>query len=465
MKKWIACLLAVTLLVGLLAGCNAGDRGSDSTSGQTNSVHKVDLSQGIKVTDQPATVVCTLALNELGGSAVIEGFKKKYPNITVKLEPMANGDSKLLAMIAAGNGPDLIRCSAFEELPSMVNRGLLLPLDDFVKASGKVDTGDLLEVNNLFRFDGKERGKGPLYGVVKDWSFDNTLWVNKTVFQQAGEPLPSTTEPMTYDELARLCKKLSVKRGETVERFGLITHMSVITLVEAMLASSGRSIWNEDFSASTLQTPETKKAINYWADLQKSGAMASTLFPSTDMTGNGAIAEDKTAMVMGGYWLLSSFIGAQDDVKDKLMLIPSPIAAGGKTVNASLSAIGLGIFTDTKAPMEAYALWEYLMFDEISTGARATSGWGIPALRSMVEKMPTVSALDQQARQVCVNQMEDFSVAPRSNPYVLYTGLTTEFDKYYNLYLYDVQTLDEAMATIDKDIGFLIDEGREMAVS
>ena len=115
--------------------------------------------------------------------------------------------------------------------------------------------------------------------------------------------------------------------------------------------------------------------------------------------------------------------------------------------------------------MEAYALWEYLMFDEISTGARATSGWGIPALRSMVEKMPTVSALDQQARQVCVNQMEDFSVAPRSNPYVLYTGLTTEFDKYYNLYLYDVQTLDEAMATIDKDIGFLIDEGREMAVS
>lgn len=465
MKRWIACLMTAVLLVGLLAGCGSQSNSSATVNANVVSAPKVDLSEGIKISDQPTTVVCTLALNELGGAAVLEGFKKKYPNITVKLEPMANGDSKLLAMIAAGNGPDLIRCSAFEELPSMVNRGLLYPLDDFIKASGKVSTDDLLEVNSLFRFDGKERGRGPLYGVVKDWSFDNTLWVNKKVFQQAGEPLPSTTEPMTYDELARLCKKMTIKKGDTVERFGLITHLNVITLVEAMLASSGRSIWNEDFSASTLQTMETKQAIGYWADLQQSGAMASTLFPSTDMTGNGAIAEDKTAMVMGGYWLLSSFIGASDEVKENLMLIPSPIATGGKTVNASLSAIGLGMFSDTKVPMEAYALWEYLMFDEVSTGARASSGWGIPAQKSMVEKMPTVSGLDKQAREVCLNQIEDFSLAPRSNPYVLYTSLTTEFDKYYNLYLYGVQTLDEALTIIDKDISFLIEEGKEMAAS
>ena len=471
MKRQLLIGVALSFIVGMFAGCSGTGTGSTSggktpgnnAAGAENVFSNLDLSNGIQISSEETEIVCTLSLIELGGDKVLDDLAKAYPTIKVKIEPMMNGDTKLLSMIAAGNGPDLIRVGGFDELPSMVNRGLLAPLDDVIAASGKVDLSDLMPINDLFRFDGKERGQGPLYGVVKDWSIDNNIWINKEVFESAGEPIPSDTEPMTYTEFARLAQKLMKKNGDSVERFGVITYLPVVTLTEAMLASQGHSLWKDDYTSSNMKEQYVVDALNYWADLQKSGALASTLYPTNDQNGIGSLKEGKTAMVIGGYWLSQGFNDLSDAESENFMMLPAPVAEGGEQVNASLVATGLGIFSQTQHPMEAYAVWEYLMLSEEAISHRIQGGWGIPPINSMVDDLLSETPLQKQALELTKRQIPTVSMKPRVNPYLLYTGLTTEFDKYYNLFLYDEMTLEQALDTIDKDIGYLIEEGMEMA--
>lgn len=447
------CLAVLTAL--LLSSCRS-EAGGESEASKSEVPVNVQFDPNKHV-----TVTMTFSVNEIGGNEVLEELAALYPSIEVKVEPMSNGDTKLLAMIAAGNGPDIIRASAFEELPSLVNRGLLMPLDAYIASTGTIQEDDLFEVNDLFKFDGLNVGIGPRYGIVKDWSIDSCLWLNKQAFKDAGLELPSATEPITYDKLAEYAKKLTIKEGDTVKRFGLVTINPLVSLVENYLASSGKSMWTEDFGSSTLLSEDTKAAINYWKDLQMNGYMASTLYTAQDMS-PVAVSEGKAAMSMCGYWIVGQFrsTNTEASVLDNLAFAPSPIAEGGKSVNSTLTATGAGIFSGTKNPNEAYLVWEYIMANKKSVEKRASLGWGLPAFKSAYSQLPSDSVLEQQALEVTSYQVEHMDATPRVNPFILYTGLTSTFDKNYNLVLYGKTDLDSALKTIDEDLKYLIEEGK-----
>lgn len=461
----LAVISSFVMLFSVLSGCKASGTSSDKKESLVASASTAEQIKPVKYDpSKKVTVTITFSANEIGGNAVLEDIAVLYPSIKVNLEPMSNGDTKLLAMIAAGNGPDIIRASAFEELPSLVNRGLLMPLDSYINSTKSIDMKDLYDVNNLFRFDGLNVGKGLIYGIVKDWSFDSCIWMNKKAFSDAGIPLPSTTKPMTYKELADTARKLTVKQGDTIKRFGLVTVIPMVSLVENYLASTGNSIWSADFSTSTLQSAKTKEAINYWKDLQTSGVMSSTLYPSQDLS-PVALTEDLAAMSIGGYWNIGQFrsTNTPSSLTDKLAVAPSPIFEGGRSVNAALSATGAGIFSGSKNPNEAYLVWEYLMVNKKTVAKRAELGWGIPAFKSEFSKLPKETNIEKQALEVTQYQLSHLDANPRANPYILYTGFTSLFDKNYNLVLYDKATMDEALKIIDSDLGYLIAEGKDIS--
>ena len=51
---------------------------------------------------------------------------------------------------------------------------------DVVSSTNSDGKIELWDVNDAYRYDGEEIGKGDYYAVIKDWSPDFILWYNKS---------------------------------------------------------------------------------------------------------------------------------------------------------------------------------------------------------------------------------------------------------------------------------------------
>lgn len=469
LRKVLSVFLVLTIVASLCAcgGSESANTGVVNDGSFGANFPDVDLSDGIKMTDKKITITCGFDLVEIAGTLtrgeeLLKSFRKKYPNITINFEPMTNSDSRLMSMIAAGNGPDILRMDSFAEAPSMIARGLVLPLDKYFEAAG-INTDELSQVQSLFKFDGQKRGEGYTYGIVKDFSFDNAIWINKATFKKAGIEIPSDTEPLTYTEFAELARKLTVKDGKEIKRFGFTTNNDIMRLVEPMLNSSGKSLWSEDGKTNNLTADYAVEAFKYWSDLMKDGVMPSTLHPISETDGFGSLVEGKVAMVIGGYWLGAKTTLYGDGENDDIMLLPSPKAEGGKEINTALFGTGLGIFASTPNPNEAFMLLSELLLGEESVKLRAEYGWGVPIVKSAEQYLPEATSAQKQWKDVTLRQLSNYSTDARVSPFVLYNAATTTFSKYYNLFLYDKAKLEPTLEKISGQLDILVEEGMAYA--
>jgi multiple sugar transport system substrate-binding protein len=131
---------------------------------------------------------------------MVKAFEKEHPDITVKLTniPEDNYVTKIDTALAAGRPPDI----GYMYEPRWIKAGRILPLDDVI-ASHQIDVSSYNQ--NAFSFcklDGKTYCLGSYAGAIM-------LFYNKDLFDKAGLPYPSATEPMTVDEYAALAEKLT----------------------------------------------------------------------------------------------------------------------------------------------------------------------------------------------------------------------------------------------------------------
>lgn len=449
MKRKVHSMLSLLLVIVMVMSC-AGCGGNKSTSGNSKK-------------DEKITLTVTVSSAEVGSSEVFQRYMDDHPNIIIEEVPTTNGDTKLLSMIASGNPPDIIRFAGYDELPTFVQRGILMPLDESLAKSKAFNEEEMFDVIETCRFDGKNRGTGSLYGIPKDWS-PVGLWINKQAFAEAGIPLPSTTEPMTWDEFANIAQRLVKKNGESVERHGFITALPMPTLLEMYLTSYGKSMWTDDYSSTTLESKDTMEAVKYFQAMQETAAMANTLFPSADTIGTSALKENKVGMVLGGYWFRGSYAGAGtlSDVEDNLLYVPAPV--GKDNTSYALDLTCLGIFSETEHPQEAYELLEYLVLEEYSVTTRSKIGFNLPVAKKYMDTLPYETEFDKQTLDMVKNyQLTTFSpTAVSVSPWISYTSLTTLFDKFYLPVLYGKSTLEDAMKTINEEVKVLVEEGKEL---
>ena len=444
--RLIFVLLLTTVTILMCTACG----GNSSTGGKNKK-------------EDTITLTVTVSHTELGDHDIYQRYMDEHPGIIIEEIPVSNNDTKLLSMIASGNPPDIIRFAAYDELPLFVQRGLLMPLDDFVAESDGMDIDNMYDIINVCRYDGKTRGQGSLYGIPKDWG-PIGIWINKDIFAEEGIPLPSDTVPMTWDEYATLAQKLVERDGEAIERHGSVTALPLPALLEMYLSSYGNSMWNDDYSSTTLKTAETKKAVQYFQKLHETGALASNLYPAADYIGISGLLEDEVAMVLSGYWFHGGYgsAGRLDAAAEKLMFVPGPVGTAGSCY--VLDQICAGIFSETEHPEEAYDLLEYLMLAEQGVTARTKVGLGLPVNKIYENTLPYETEFDKQTLDVVKNvQIDTLDLSPRICPYITYRSLTTLFDKYYLPVLYKRSTLDEAMESINREAEILIKEAKEVA--
>ena len=212
MKKLTAMLLALTMACGVLAGCNGtpsipGEESSTPSSSTPAESSKAESSTPEVTEKNFDGVTVKVWGGDLLNNPDFEAFWAENAG-GMKYEVVQADDVKMMSMVASGTAPDVWVLSAFSMGAMYAARGLYEPLDDYIANSDVFDMDNLADVECLYRFDGQEVGKGSTYGIVKDWSLDNQLFINKNVFNDCGIPIPDDKTVYTWDQIRDWAKQM-----------------------------------------------------------------------------------------------------------------------------------------------------------------------------------------------------------------------------------------------------------------
>lgn len=400
--------------------------------------------------------------------AYIKEFEKLNPG--VKINFLTSDQTRLNAMFAAGHPPDIIRGfgidSAFYN-----SRGLALNLDPYLAKSSVLKTDDLLPIQNLFRWDGKQTGQGPHYGLVKDWSLDGAIWADSAIFQQAGVPVPSSTNPLTYDAYLELGKKLTVRQGGKIQVYGIYpgwpsagsygTGVPAAPAIYQMVQQQGGSVFSSDLTKADFTTPEVFKALQWYIDYANAHVGPSPLDP--DATGSWQLYTAKRmALLQLGYWFgggITSDTGPNAATLQKAsVLLPAP-QMGPHRISSTFAGTGYWIAAKSQHPDVAWKFMEYFMTGTPATD-RATSGWGIPALKQFVSLMPQKTDMQKEAFQEVQSEIQYFAPL-RVSPYVGIAAVDTILGQALQQVLHNQLTLPAAAKQITDNVNLLMQQSQQ----
>ncbi len=191
---------------------------------------------------------------------IVNAYQELHPGVTVEVVDGSDA-TRFYAMYAAGAPPDVYRLQA-PSIPGMLARKLLFDLTPYFEASELIDVADLAPANNYYKANSPlEIGSGKIYGMVKDFSPDTTIFANKTLFEAAGLPAPDDTKAMTYQEVMDASKALTVFDGERMVQYGYGYEGGwVDRFWMNILGETDQSLYTSDYSKMVLTTNDDAKA-------------------------------------------------------------------------------------------------------------------------------------------------------------------------------------------------------------
>jgi multiple sugar transport system substrate-binding protein len=322
-------------------------------------------------------------------------------------------------MIAAGNPPDLVRAYGATQSPYYAQRGISLNLDNYLAKSNVLKTSDLASVNDVWRWNGGEQGKGSYYGLVKDWSQDLMYWYNESMFQAAGIALPTADNPLTYDHLLEIAKPMTKRSGGKVTQYGLFGTTPTTTMIAGMVATAGGRLYGDDLKTVDFTSPEARQALKWFIDV----AQAKVGYSLIDVNPQGwdwpGYSANREAMAAAGYWMTGLF--TPDQKTTKVSGLASAPLMGSTRVSPTTAGTGYWISAKSSMKDEAFAFLEWYCGGTPAED-RAKSGTGLPCLTSLQGKLPQETALQKQAFETQTTELKYFSVTP-TTPYIDPSGI------------------------------------------
>ncbi len=194
MKRARVTTTAVLAVASVLALAACGGGGSSSGGGGTTAEGSTDVKGNVSI------VGVWTGDEQKHFQAVLDGFKQKYPNVTVKYRSTGDNTPTVLSTaVEGGNPPDLASVSQPGLVTDFQKKGVLKNMD-FAKKT--VLANYPADIEKLGEIDGH------LYGLVIKAANKSTVWYNVKAFKDAGiEP------PTTWDEW--------IKDGDTLKASGI----------------------------------------------------------------------------------------------------------------------------------------------------------------------------------------------------------------------------------------------------
>lgn len=398
---------------------------------------------------KPVELVVMTTRRELT-SEEVAAFQIDNPDIRIKV--VENIPQLFELGIATGDMPDLFRVDA-RQIPDLVSKGLLLDITNAMIKSKLIAFDDIHKNANYFVVNGR------YYGLPKDWSLDFSLYIYNQAFKEAGVPIPSTTEPMTYAELAELAGKLTQRKGNKVTRPGFYTY-SLERAITAILTQKGTRLFNNDSSEMQLtENPIAREVVRYFYEMGLDGRMPS----APESTDNFlAFFDGRLAITQYGYWM-GALVTKDKVVHNQVTMLPAPTWDRRlPRLNTSVGPVGLALSATTKHPDAAYRFFEWYIAGK-GAEARTRTGWGAPALISMQNLLPQKTPFDRQRLAVLRSELpySDWKL-----PQISYRNVLTTFNRSWvaNMKLAQAGKInfDEFASNLQEEVNLAIQDEKRM---
>jgi multiple sugar transport system substrate-binding protein len=369
---------------------------------------------------------------------------------SIEMNHIEEDYNRLNAMWAAGNPPDIWRVNA-SKIGPFVLRDQVLAMNEYVDASDLVKWDDMYPPYLQHMFDGAEVGSGNLYGIVKDWSPDFSLFINTEHFEEAGLDLPPEDEPLTFAEIGELSRALTQREGDRTLRWGLghgfwfsgiMPHLLLELLPQT---DSGDELYSESLDRVNLTSPGALEITQFFYDLAKDFAIESAIDPSPNGYGPNDFPQGAVSIASIGFWF--GQMAESDATSGKVQMIPAPKwNAGSERRNSMGWGTATCIASTTKVPDAAWKVVEYFSGGKPASD-RAASGWGVPIQKSLFHLIPEETEFEKQKKRVLLSELEYTTHALRFNPFQ--GELFEESGPSWEAALRDEITLEEALAQIE----------------
>lgn len=230
----------------------------------------------------------------------IKLFESKHPDIDVINDPGAEAQ-RLLTQLAGDVPPDVMALYDPQTLRMFAKNDVLLDLRPYVKKYGipvdKLYSGLRPYIYYKDKIVGIPENCGPY-----------VVFYNKKLFRDAGLPYPKPG--WTWDECLAAAKKLTkfknVNGQKIPQQFGLFVNNYDWWFFVWMYNGH---MFSKDGKLCTMDSPEVKKGIKYWADLRLKHHVMPTTSETQSMAATGSwgsdgllFRESKIAMTVSGRW-------------------------------------------------------------------------------------------------------------------------------------------------------------------
>jgi ABC-type sugar transport system permease subunit/ABC-type glycerol-3-phosphate transport system substrate-binding protein len=312
-------------------------------------------------------------------------FEAANPGIHVKrINPGDAGShyTKLQMMMASGDAPDVFYVGN-ERIPLYANAGLLEPLDGYVAADeasnapGAVRLADLYpQVVDAFRYDGKNAGRGTLWGIPKDFTTVG-FYYNKDLFRKAGVPFPKPD--WTWDDFIATARKVGQLKDDAGEHYVGTEFVTWTAMVRGYLFTEGADVVGTEFDDLRLAEPKAMAALERLRAWRHDEEHALTSGRSKLATGAAVFATGRVGMAGPfGRWVVPEYRRIRDFDWDF-----APMPRGSERANIILTVS----WSIAKASPHKEAAWKLVRWltNEEGQKAQARLGLAIPSNRRAAE--------------------------------------------------------------------------------
>lgn len=220
-------------------------------------------------------------------------------------------------------------------IPTYAARGAHRPLDDLIAGDASFDHDDFYPtIRAISQFDHRT------YAIGFDVA-PTVLYVNKTIFEKHGIPLPSPTVPMTWATFRELAVEFSKPGRDTTSASGAgqygFTAAPTIDDLVSWLYCAGGNVMNAGATASTLGSPESMFALEFVIGLFVRDRVTP---PISNLVTENSLAnfmQGNVAMMQNGPWQVVNARKA----KFEWDIVPFPAGPAGSTPRVSGSSFAI----------------------------------------------------------------------------------------------------------------------------
>lgn len=452
-KRALSLALAGAMVVTTLAGCGSSSKETtaapEGTTTETTTKAEAPADTTAAASGDKTTLKWSVwdISSTTYYQSLIDEFEKAHPDVTIEMVDLGSTDYQtVLATELTGNGSDfdVVTVKDVPGYMTLVNKGVLEPLDSYISDSG-VDLAQYKGLTDQITVDGK------LYELP----FRNDFWVlfyNKDVFDKAGVAYP--TNDMTFDEYDKLARSVTVDTpGQEVYGAHYHTWRSAVQLFGILDGKNtildGKYEFLKPYYDMVLAEQEDGVCQDY-ATLKTSGLHYS-----------GAFAQGNVAMMNMGTWFISTLIekiktGEYTDCTN-WGIAKYPHADGVEAGSTLATITSLAI--PTNAPHKDLA-WEFVNFVSGAEGAEVLAATGtIPAvmtdevanLVSATEGFPKDDETSVDALNTA-NLYLEMPVHPKSSE------IETALNEAHDAIMTGSMSVDDGIAQMDEQVSAILAE-------